>query len=651
MSRIIPIAIFIMLVTAASTAQNSNVAVVAPVVPDPAKSTVRARVFYEDTGRPVRRTSVMLVTAKSGPGREGSGVTDGQGIVEIKNLRAGKYYAIVNAPGVVSPMAYLNINIPDPETLPDMLAPFPFIEVNGVSNVVAEIPAKQGGSISGRITYSNGDPAIGVKVEILRKVGDQMMPVLSNMSAMSSMLSGGAGVYQTDDRGWYRFAGLPAGEYYVRVSENIVHATSKSHAYYDSVEYLMLAGTASLVTLFFPDAFDKAKAQTVPVLFGQEVPEVNLVIPDRPLHSLSGKVVASKDKLPVRKARVTLKAPVVDGGAERPDAPPQERNITYTDDEGKWQFNELPQGKFMVVVQTDDSSFDAVDRAYGKKEPDESNLYASNAANTMANAMSYASNIGRQVAARKLIKKFAPIEQEFAIEDKDLADQTIELKFGSRVTGKVTMDGGADMPRYVTISLNNIQMRSSATGSISNFAAMDDDDSPTRPNAKDEFEIESVPAGLTELTITSGGQDFYVKKATSGGVDLLKAPLDVKEGDDSLYLQIVLSADMGTLKGTVVDGQKDPLANLLLTFTPTDPGRYRNASFYRTVRTGNNGEFELDLPPFEYSLVYPPTGMSIRSGKPFVDWLAGNMKQAQTFKIAAGETTKATIKREKEPPK
>ena len=49
--------------------------------PEPSKSTVRGRVFYEDTGRAVRRASIMLMGKNSGDGggREVSGLTDNNG--------------------------------------------------------------------------------------------------------------------------------------------------------------------------------------------------------------------------------------------------------------------------------------------------------------------------------------------------------------------------------------------------------------------------------------------------------------------------------------------------------------------------------------------------------------------------------------------
>ena len=71
----------------------------------------------------------------------------------------------------------------------------------------------RGGVITGVVTDEHGRPAVGVGVEITqprKRVGDQMLT--SMVSALTEML---LPRQTTDDRGVYRFAGLPPGEYIV----------------------------------------------------------------------------------------------------------------------------------------------------------------------------------------------------------------------------------------------------------------------------------------------------------------------------------------------------------------------------------------------------------------------------------------------------
>ncbi|HNQ15814.1 MAG TPA: carboxypeptidase-like regulatory domain-containing protein, partial [Pyrinomonadaceae bacterium] len=167
------------------------------------KSTVRGRVFYAESGRPVRRASVMLIadTMRGGPGESGA-LTDNEGNFEMKDVPAGTYYPMVNAPGVVSPMAFLDFSqmerpgASEKSAFQEAFKDFEKIIVNGVSDTYVQIAAKRGGAISGRVYYDDGDVAVGVRVEVLRKVGDKYLSVIPNFSAIVGMFGGGQ--YQSD---------------------------------------------------------------------------------------------------------------------------------------------------------------------------------------------------------------------------------------------------------------------------------------------------------------------------------------------------------------------------------------------------------------------------------------------------------------------
>ncbi len=141
----------------------TNADVNSGVEPELANSTVRGRVYYEDTGRAVKRASLILVRAEGGPG-EASGLTDANGEFVFRKVKAGTYYAMINAPGIVTPLAYLDfsrIQGGEKEAMEEAVLNFEKIVVDGVNELNVQIPAKRGGAVSGRIIYENGDPAIG----------------------------------------------------------------------------------------------------------------------------------------------------------------------------------------------------------------------------------------------------------------------------------------------------------------------------------------------------------------------------------------------------------------------------------------------------------------------------------------------------------
>ncbi len=607
--------------------------------PLPAKSTLHARVFYEDTGRPVRRTSVVLM-ARSGGVNESSGITDEQGNLEIHNLRAGKYYPVINAPGVVSPLAYIDQSRTRSDTFDEQLAPFTPIVVDGLSDVVVQMPARRGGAIGGRITYSNGDAAIGVKVEILRKVGEDFLASIPNLSVLASAMTGGAGTFKTDDRGIYRFAGLPAGEYLVKVSEQVVHATNKKGREYEDPFTSMLFGTGSMLTVFFENTFDRNKARLLVVEFGQEQSEINIVIPDRDLHTLTGKVVAAKDKLPIRNAKVSISL----SGEGRPTVAGDIANMVQsgsTDNTGEWKFVDLPKGVYQITVEAQSSEFDENARAYGTSDEVGPNGYSDRPSNVMRPA----SNMGpndrgpRKPPARKFAKKVT----EFTIDEKDVAEQSIELTYGGAVSGTVTVDGKDNLPSSINITLLN---EGSGLSSATSIYSYDYQDGSIVQSKKRDFTIDGVAVGSTSLSFRINNPEYYVKSAMAGTVDLIKGPIDLKDNDEIRNVQIVVSNETGTLTGTILDADKQPMANLQISLVPTDNARLGNPDYYKQVMTDENGEFEIKLPPFEYAMLSLPANLKSKGREDRLRWLTDAIKNAQKFKVDSGKATKVTIKLE-----
>ena len=71
----------------------------------------------------------------------------------------------------------------------------------------------RGGAISGVITDEHGQPAVGVGVELVqpqRRAGDQMLGMMVAMMTQMMLPR-----HTTDDRGMYRFSGVPPGDYII----------------------------------------------------------------------------------------------------------------------------------------------------------------------------------------------------------------------------------------------------------------------------------------------------------------------------------------------------------------------------------------------------------------------------------------------------
>ena len=595
-----------------------------PPPPPPAASTVRGRVYYEDTGRAVKRTSIMFVT-EGGPG-EMTALTDGDGNFVVKNVRAGTYYAVVNAPGVVSPIAYVDFANMGPgnggrekESLNEALVNFDKIIVDGVNEVYVQIPARRGGAISGRVFYENGDPAIGVKVEMLRKVKGKYISVISNLMSVMSMFSGGTGG-QTDDRGMYRFSGLPPGDYIVKVSESAQHTDEPESFGPMRGMTSLLFGVGSMLNFYFPDASDAKDAQVINVLLGQEQSEINIAIPDKRLFNLAGKIISQKDKKPLAGAKVSLKKK---GQTDSSlfNLIGAEMNIVTADLEGNWRFKELPKGDYTITVQPANKQ---------EYDDDDSTSDYSGAANT-----------ARPNAPIK--PTFAKSFKDAQLDDKSVEDLVIELGYGATVSGTFSVDNNKDMPQNASIQAfgENDELLSSASvwnyrkGSSANVAV-------PAPKTRLDFKLENVAAGKVNLKFQLS-DDYYIKSARSGMVDLLAAPLDIKEGDLISGIKIVLANDVGTLKGRILDDKDHPVAGVALMLVPTDMAR-RNSNFYKNVRSDTDGRFEIKLPPGEYAVLFLKPGIMDGEKSLFTAWLDEAMKSPEKASVSADGTTNINLR-------
>ena len=550
--------------------------------PEPPKSTVRGRAIYADSGRAVRRASLMMLPAKGfasgGSGRENVGLTNERGEFEIKNVAEGRYYVSVNAPGVVTPFSSLsNFERADstrnnPE-LADIASEFQEVVVNGITDIDVIVTARRGAAISGRVAYADGDSAIGVRVEILRKKESRYSAVMPNITEVFGAMFGGAvGGLKTDDRGVFRTAGLPAGEYVVRVVENVSHNSEKGRGRDD--ELMMLTGfnPSSLVSTYFPNTNDVTKAEVIKIELGQESPEINITIPERILHTISGVAINKTTRQPLKDAQVSIK---------------NEENVTslfgnlsefgtknQTDEQGRWSFKDLPPGKYTVTIQPPPN--------YG---PDDLR-------NTQKVPM----------------PKLAQTRKEIVVEEKDLTGLIVELGYGATVSGTISFDNQQLLPQTMTVTATEENDKFSETAFV--YGPYANDGKPVARKTAD-FKIEGIPSGKIFLNLDGRRAydeqeepQFYVKSILLNGKDVNYASLDVKDGEEIKNVQIVLSKDVGKVKGKITRADKTPVAGAKLSFVPTDKSRWGNSNATLFASTGGDGEFEFFAAPGEYFVVF-----------------------------------------------
>ncbi len=544
--------------------------------PEPPKSTIRGRVIYADTGGVVRRAGLMLLPSKgSGGGRENVGLTNERGEFEIKNVVAGRYFVSVNIPGVVTPFSALsNFERMEPmqisPEMADVARDFQEVVVNGLTDIDITIAARRGAAISGRIIYADGESAIGVRVEILRKRDGKYSAVIPNISEIfGAMFGGAAGGLKTDDRGVFRIAGLPAGDYIVRVMENVSHSEKENNR---EGEMMSLLGfnPNSMVSTYYPNTDDVKKAEIVKIELGQERPEVNITIPNRTLHTINGILINKATRQPVKGARISIKnenavtslfSAISEGGSQN-----------QTDEQGRWSYKELPPGKYTVTVQP----------PYNYESPEEKSK--------------------QKVKTPKL----AQLRKEIIVEEKDLTDLILELGYGATISGTISFDNQQILPS--SISITAVDENGKFTESFNLYTQYTNDGKPIQAKIQD-FKIEGVPNGkvFIKTNIRSYGEDdnqaFYVKSILYNGRDVSNSPLETKEGEETKGVQIVLSNDVGKLKGKVTRADKTAVSGAKISLLPTDKTKWGNLNASLYAATNSDGEFEVSGAPGEYFVV------------------------------------------------
>ena len=297
------------------------------------QSTVRGRVIYDDTRRPLRRVEVTIhdPAAKSKT-HHFMAWTDGRGEFQIKDVPAGKYFVEVSAPGIIRSRPY------DSEEGQRELTS---VTVDGTSKSDVLVRVKRGGAISGKVTYEDGDPVINASIRVIRKKEGKWTPVYVGVGSNDRLL--------TDERGVYRVSGLSPAEYLVGAAEEKwgIELTAR-----DDPDGGNLLNRALLMPTYYDGATNLTGATVLTIQAGDEQTNINITLADRPVHSISGLVTLKGDNHPIARARISLKR----RGNDLPYASDLEEPVTNTDVQGRFTFDEVQDGSYTITIAPPQSS-------------------------------------------------------------------------------------------------------------------------------------------------------------------------------------------------------------------------------------------------------------------------------------------------------
>jgi hypothetical protein len=312
---------------------------------------VTGHVFCADTNQPARFAKVSLealpnatASSASSTSTKPSGVpatsveTTLDGSFVLSGVKPGAYYVVVEKEGYVKPrdiFTQKQMDDPSPEMRALVASALPRVTVEGGHTEQAEVRLERGAAISGTVLYDDGSPASGLEVKLLHKdaTGKWGQPPREQ-----DLFRDG-----TDDRGYFRLAGLLSGEYLLEADLRLIGTRNLSTAPDASgrtMEFAMV-DIAFALPYYGSGTPRLSKATSIKVAPGQELTGQDMMIPISKLHKLTGRVAAGTDAHLVNAASVSL---VTREGNE------QIATAEISRDDGLFHFEFVPEGDYLLRV-------------------------------------------------------------------------------------------------------------------------------------------------------------------------------------------------------------------------------------------------------------------------------------------------------------
>jgi hypothetical protein len=115
------------------------------------------------------------------------------------------------------------------------------------------------------------------------------------------------------------------------------------------------------------------------------------------------------------------------------------------------------------------------------------------------------------------------------------------------------------------------------------------------------FVIENLFDGNYQLHVGGFPEEYYVKSAKLGGIDVLETGVNISHSQAGRQLEIVLALDGGRVDGTVLEDLK-PYGDALVVLVP-DPPLRSHEELYSSKRSDSLGRFSmLGLPPGDFKV-------------------------------------------------
>ncbi|HEX5069341.1 MAG TPA: carboxypeptidase-like regulatory domain-containing protein [Vicinamibacterales bacterium] len=523
-------------------------------------STLAGTVVVDEAGdQPLRRASVSLVLL-SDVRVQFQTVTDDRGRFSFSGLPAANVRLIVSKPTYVQ--TYYGAQQPGSTVgLP--------IALTDRETTTVSVRVPRGSVIAGTVVDENGQPMSGISIQVSR--------VGVSASGQRTFAPAGRGAViapATDDRGAYRFYGLPPGDYVVAAQPRTlanaeVRQTSAAELQWAERQIRGGGGNAAaadaqppaqnqtktFAPVYFPGALNRANAAVVSLGVGQERTGIDLTMAFVPTAHLEGTVTGA-DGQPARGVQVML----FSGDDAGPDgAAAEAERLAVMLEMG------LLNGNGTASTQAD-GSFSIVGVVPGTY--------------TLVARTGLPSGRGGDVPPTAQITWAT---DEIRVDGQDIKGLSLRLAPGQKIGGRVVFDGApqAGGALRASITARPVTPRGITVTSAQTFAGA----------GTEGFSIGGLVPAPYRLSATSPG--WMLKSAMLGDRDVADTPFDVKPGEDVSGLVLTFTNAPAEVSGVVTDGAGKPRTDLLIVLFSQNRADWFSGSrrVLPPVRLASNGRF------------------------------------------------------------
>lgn len=259
------------------------------------------------------------------------------GEYSFAGVKPGTYYVHVMFAGYIDPLdQFSDDDLASTESAvrARIAARVPTITISGTESSHVDLRLDRGASVSGRVLFDDGSPAAGWIVSTVAPKSPEDLSPLAATALTQQLALGTSSIAKTDDLGRYRISGLPGGSYALRTTLNAspigISATNMADG-----------GSNINLVVYSGNTFVRSDAKAFSVNVGDDRPGVDLIIPDRKLHSIVGHVYAKSDDHTLNVGDISLTSK-------------EEPTLALTAavrDDGSFRYNYLPSGTYTLKVK------------------------------------------------------------------------------------------------------------------------------------------------------------------------------------------------------------------------------------------------------------------------------------------------------------